>query len=175
MNKDGYRLTDKYVLFWGSPFSNFYPCKIIFNKKEFTSSEQLFMWCKAHCFQDYESEELILKAKTPKEAKRLGRLVKGYDEDRWARIRLGYMRWCVYEKFRQNPELLELLLKEGKGRKFVEGSPYDKIWGIGIHFENKLAEDKSNWVGENLLGLALDMVYDELSTRATGVKKVELV
>ena len=69
MNQDGYRVTDKYVLFWGSEFSNFYPCKIIFDHKEFKSSEQLFMWCKAHCFQDYESEELILNAKTPKEAK----------------------------------------------------------------------------------------------------------
>ena len=66
MNQDGYRVTDKYVLFWGSEFSNFYPCKILFDNIEFTSSEQLFMWCKAHCFQDYESEELIINAKTPK-------------------------------------------------------------------------------------------------------------
>ena len=65
MNQDGYRVTDKYVLFWGSEFSNFYLCKIVFNHKEFKSSEQLFMWCKAHCFQDYESEELILKSITP--------------------------------------------------------------------------------------------------------------
>ena len=53
MNKGGYRVTDKYVLFWGSEFSNFYPCKIIFDNKEFTSSVRLFMWCKAHCFQEY--------------------------------------------------------------------------------------------------------------------------
>ena len=57
MNQDGYRVTDDYVLFWGSEFSNFYTCKIKFDNKEFKSSEQLFMWCKAHCFQDYESEE----------------------------------------------------------------------------------------------------------------------
>ena len=45
MNQNGYRVTDNYVLFWGSGFSNFYPCKIIFDNKEFKSSEQLFMWC----------------------------------------------------------------------------------------------------------------------------------
>ena len=122
------------------------------------------MWCKAHCFQDYESEELIIKAKTPKEAKKLGRLVKGFDEERWSEVRFGYMRWCVYEKFRQNPKLKELLLKFGKDHNFVEGSPYDKIWGIGIHFEDELANDSKNWKGENLLGQALDMVYNELST-----------
>ena len=164
MDQDGYRVTENYVLFWGSEFSNFYPCKIVFDHKEFTSSEQLFMWCKAHCFQDYESEELILKAKTPKEAKKLGRLVKGYDDDRWSHVRFGYMRWCVYEKFRQNPKLKELLLKYGKAHKFVEGSPYDKIWGIGIHYQDINAEFPENWKGQNLLGKCLDMVYDELST-----------
>ena len=164
MNKGGYRVTDKYVLFWGSEFSNFYPCKILFDNIESTSAEQLFMWCKAHCFQDYESEELIIKSKTPKEAKKLGRLVKGFDDERWSEVRFGYMRWCVYEKFRQNPKLKELLLKFGKDHNFVEGSPYDKIWGIGIHFEDELANDSKNWKGENLLGQALDMVYNELST-----------
>ena len=57
-----------------------------------------------------------------------------------------------------------MLLKFGKDHNFVEGSPYDKIWGIGIHFEDELANDSKNWKGENLLGQALDMVYNELST-----------
>ena len=35
---------------------------------------------------------------------------------------------------------------------------------IGIHFEDELANDSNNWKGENLLGQALDMVYNELST-----------
>ena len=54
MNQDGYRITNKYVLFCGSEFSNFYPCKILFDNIEFTSAEQLFMWCNEHCFKDYE-------------------------------------------------------------------------------------------------------------------------
>lgn len=165
MNQDGYRLTDDYVLFWGSEFSNFYPCKIVYDNKEFISSEQLFMWCKAHCFQDHESEELILAARTPKEAKALGRKVKNFDDVRWSKVRSGYMRWCVYEKFNQNKKLQDLLLKVGKNRHFVEGSPYDKIWGVGIHYMEPDIEEEYNWKGENLLGKALDLVYDELSTR----------
>ena len=37
-------ITDEHVAFWGGPFSNFYPCKIVHHGHEFKSSEQCFMW-----------------------------------------------------------------------------------------------------------------------------------
>lgn len=72
--------TTKHVLFWGGPLSNFEEVHFSLEGYKFSSSEQYFMWKKAKTFGDEEIAEKILKAKTPKEAKKLGRKVRGYDE-----------------------------------------------------------------------------------------------
>ena len=81
------RVTDKYVFFWGGELSNFHPCDIefVYNKQTIKciSSEQFFMWWKAMVFNDHETADLILKAETPKEAKKLGRKVKDFNDDTW--------------------------------------------------------------------------------------------
>ena len=52
-------VTDKYVAFWGSVFSNFYPCKISHHGHDCKSSEQLFMYYKAMFFGDDETVKKI--------------------------------------------------------------------------------------------------------------------
>jgi len=65
---------------------------------------------------------------------------------------VGFLGELTYE------ELKKLLLSDKyKGKSFVEGSPVDNIWGIGIH-EDDASDDTSNWKGQNLLGKALDTV-----------------
>jgi ribA/ribD-fused uncharacterized protein len=65
-------------------------------------------------------------------------------------------------KYSQNEELKELLLNpELEGKHYVEASPLDKIWGIGVG-ETEALDDESNWRGQNLLGKALDEVRDKL-------------
>jgi ribA/ribD-fused uncharacterized protein len=59
-------------------------------------------------------------------------------------------------KFSQNPKLLEWLLKQ-EGQ-FVEASPYDKIYGIGLRSSDPRAHDPKQWQGLNLLGKALNKV-----------------
>jgi ribA/ribD-fused uncharacterized protein len=164
-------VTDKYVAFWGSVFSNFYPCEIHVTNDwwdkpvdlHFTSSEQYFMWLKATYFDDYETADKILEAKTPKEAKALGRKVKGFDEKEWADAR-EYAMWnAVLLKFRQNPDIKELLLDPDFADKgFVEGSPVDSIWGVGIDWRDPRIADEENWIGLNLLGKTLDRVRHTL-------------
>ena len=44
---------------------------------------------------------------------------------------------------------------------FVEGSPYDRIWGIGVHYKDA-SDDESTWRGENLLGKVLNEVRESL-------------
>ena len=67
----------------------------------------------------------------------------------------------VYNKFSQNPELKKLLLKY-PNHKFVEASPYDRIWGIGMREDAFGVTNEDNWLGLNLLGKIISQVRDEL-------------
>lgn len=155
-------IKDGYALFWQGMFSNFYPCKIINPEgKKFISSEQYFMYRKADFFNDHEIAEKILLANTPKEAKALGRKVKGFDTHLWDQYRFEIMEFCVRKKFEQNKDLRdELLSNKYENVNFVEASPYDKIWGIGYGIDDALSH-KSSW-GRNLLGKVLDKVRKDL-------------
>jgi ribA/ribD-fused uncharacterized protein len=112
-------------------------------------------------FSDSEVALKILSEKDPKEQKALGRLVKGYDDASWSKIRLGVVTDGNYLKFSQNKVLRDELLSTGD-KVIVEGSPYDKIWGVGLQFDDERIEDEKNWNGENLLGKALMEVRSKL-------------
>lgn len=164
-------ITDEHVAFWGGPFSNFYPCKIHVDSDwdekpvdlTFKSSEQYFMWQKAMYFGDEETAEEILKAKTPKEAKALGRQVNGFDEKEWEVAREAAMWNAVLLKFRQNEDLKKYLTNRlFVFKKFVEGSPVDCIWGVGLRWDDPRIDDESNWKGLNLLGKTLNKVQDNI-------------
>ena len=161
------KVTDKHVFFWGVWPSNWFKCHftVEYNGKtlEFFNSEQYFMWVKAITFGDEEVAEKILeKGKNPKTAKALGREVKNYDDKVWNEKRYQVMVDANLYKYSQNEELKELLLNpELEGKHYVESSPLDKIWGIGVG-ETEALDDESNWRGQNLLGKVLDEVRDKL-------------
>lgn len=166
------RITDKYILFWDGPLSNFHP----YNSKAikiqdveplnffadgfaWKTSEQYFMWRKAMYFNDLHIADEIKRAERPEQAKRLGRMVKNFDEKEWNEVSSQIMFEAVFAKFSQNENLKAYLLSECfDGKHFVEASPFDKIWGIGLHFDNKKCDNPKNWKGENKLGKVLDMV-----------------
>ena len=162
--RDGMAVYDKHVAFWGGAFSNFYPCKIRVDDKDYISSEQYFMAMKAEHFNDEEMLQNIMNSKTPKEAKAFGRQVRGFDAEEWSNVCEEYMYEGVFAKFTQNEDLKEFILSdEFKGKGFVEGSPIDGVWGVKIHYESPNIDDESNWNGLNLLGKVLDRVREELS------------
>lgn len=162
------KVTDKHVFFWGEWPSNWYPC--VFNAeyegKEYTfyNSEQYFMFVKAKTFGDEEiALKILLEGKNPKKAKQYGRMVKNYDDEKWNEIRYQVMVDANMAKYSQNDELKELLLNpELEGKHYVESSPVDRIWGVGLSENDPLIDDESNWNGQNLLGKALDEVRDKL-------------
>lgn len=163
MDANGTKIHGNYVAFWTSIFSNYYPCLIDAYGEVWFSSEQFFMWLKAKYFGDEETALAIVNAQTPSFAKRLGREVKNFDETKWSEVRYEKMYEAVYNKFSQNEHLLqELLSDKYKDKHFVEGSPYDRIWGVGIRWTDKAIADKNNWKGENLLGAVLDDVREKL-------------
>jgi ribA/ribD-fused uncharacterized protein len=162
MKKD-VKIYDKHVAFWGSAFSNFYPCHFQEGDWHWISSEQCFMAKKAEYFKDAEILEEILKAETPEKAKKLGRKVKNFDAEKWSKVCFDKMYDAVYAKFSQNSDLKELLLSsdyEGKG--FVEGSPFDGIWGVKMDWRNPDIDNEENWQGQNLLGKVLNKVREDL-------------
>ena len=158
------RVTDKHVFFWGEWPSNWFKCHFTVNhdgkELEFFNSEQYFMWMKAITFGDDEiAEEILKKGKNPKTAKALGRKVKNYDDKVWNEKRFDVMLDANMLKYAQNAELKELLLNpELEGKHYVESSPLDHIWGIGLGENDPLVDDENNWRGTNLLGKVLDEV-----------------
>lgn len=167
------RITENYVFFWKEWLSNFKkaPFFATFDPPvgdfpaimEFFCTEQYFMFMKAVTFKDWEIAKQIMAAKTPQEARSLGQKVRGYTDAVWAPIREKVMFDANFMKYSQNPDLKAMLLNpEWEDKHFVEASPYDRIWAIGISWEDKRCEDPKNWKGTNLLGQCLDAVRDVL-------------
>lgn len=162
-NNDNFIVYDKHVAFWGSEFSNFYKCQFFYLGKKFSSSEQAFMYEKALYFRDKETADLIMKAETPKEAKALGRKVRGFDSEKWSEVCEDIMYNVVLHKFSQNLNLKKLITREDLlDKKFVEGSPVDGIWGVKLSWTDPRIDNEANWNGTNLLGKVLCRVRDYL-------------
>lgn len=158
-------VTDKYVLFWGTVFSNFANTPYTSpDGKRFFCTEQEFMYRKACLFDDYEIAEEILKASTPQSCKALGRKVKNFDNAVWDRVRYDVMYNACKAKFTQNKEAHKQLMSYS-GKTFVEASPYDTIWGIGLGEYDHRAYNESTWRGQNLLGKVLTQIRDEFENK----------
>ena len=148
----------KYELFWGGPFSNFYPCKITVDGLEFNTTEQYFMFKKAITFGDFGTAVEIFISTEPKEQKKLGRRVEGFREDIWNRVARDFMFRANMAKYTQNDSLRSILCRTKL--PLVEASPYDKIWGVGLGADNPDVQDKDKWQGQNWLGEILTEIRD---------------
>ncbi|AKM45391.1 GTP cyclohydrolase [Burkholderia contaminans] len=140
-------------------FSNWHPCHFTFHDVTFNCGEQFMMYCKAMLFDDYATAESILASTSPREQKRLGRAVRGFDEARWLQVRESIMFVGCRERFRQS-ETFAAALRATGSTMLVEASPYDRIWGVGIGECDPRIGDPSAWQGLNLLGKALMRVRD---------------
>lgn len=160
VSEKGFRVTQKYLLFWGSVFSQWYKANFTdFNGTKFSSAEQFMFYHKALLFKDYEMLEKIMQTSDPKKQKEYGRLVKNFDNAIWEEYSPEIVTLGNYLKFKQNKELEKEMIRY-KYKFFVEASPVDKIWGIGLHYNDPLAEDQTKWLGLNKLGNALTYVKD---------------
>lgn len=130
-------------LFYGGTFSNF-------TKSSFTYAGQTYKTVE-HFFQtrktlDNVEREKIRTAKTPGEAKRLGRRCTLRPD--WESIKFNMMLEGLRAKFTQHGGMAEELKATGT-QELCEDSPTDFIWGW-----------RNN--GKNLLGKALMQVRKEL-------------
>jgi ribA/ribD-fused uncharacterized protein len=158
------RETNTHIYFWGTYLSNWIPdnLEIQYDGHTFTTSEQLFMYFKAVFFGDTEmANRIVAEGTHPKIAKNLGRVVKNYDESKWAPVRAEMMHKAIHAKFVQYPNLRDKL-ENTYPKVLVEGTPFDPIWGVMIKWDDDRILDERNWKGQNLLGKVLMMVRSEL-------------
>jgi len=107
--------------------------------------EHYFQAFKAYYLKDFNK---ILNAKTPAEAKKLGRKTKMRLD--WNLIRLSVMKKAINLKFKQNPEIMNKLLSTGNV-ELIEGNCWgDTYWGV------------CNGCGQNMLGKLLMELREEL-------------
>ncbi|MET9383075.1 NADAR family protein [Streptomyces sp. NPDC002928] len=179
----------KYLHFWGhrprpdgqvgaSCLSQWWPSPFVVDGVAYATAEHWMMAGKARLFGDEEGERRVLAAGHPSQAKKAGRLVRGFDEAIWERERFRIVVEGSVHKFTADAALRDFLLgtgersemgvppAEGWGRVLVEASPVDRVWGIGLAADDEAAADPERWRGPNLLGFALMEARERLRAAA---------
>lgn len=165
----------KWLMFWGHQpqadgsvgkgcLSQWWPCLFTVDGVDYASAEHWMMAGKARLFEDEETLARILLARSPAEAKKLGRLVRGFDDELWTERRFELVVAGNVAKFGQGPALRDFLLGTAN-RVLVEASARDRVWGIGLGAANEKATDPAQWRGLNLLGFALMETREQLAER----------
>ncbi|KUN76729.1 hypothetical protein AQJ66_34945 [Streptomyces bungoensis] len=163
----------RYLHFWGhrprpdgrigpACLSQWWPSPFVVDGVRYATAEHWMMAGKARLFGDPEAERRVLAAEHPAEAKRAGRLVRGFDEETWARERFRIVVEGSVHKFTSDDDLGLFLLNTGD-RVLVEASPVDRVWGIGLAADDEAASDPARWRGPNLLGFALMEAREHLA------------
>lgn len=117
--------------------SNFSPCKVIFDGKEYQTTEAAYQAAKT--FDEKEREQIRL-AKTPGETKKLGKKVKLRSD--WEEVKLQVMEDLLRQKFNQ-PKFADKLL-DTMDEELVEGNYWSDVFygqcplGVGLNHLGKL-------------------------------------
>ena len=159
-------MSNNYYFFWGGPCSQWAHSPFDEFGAEFNCTEQFMMAAKAKVFGDDETFELIMEEQLPNNQKALGRKVKGFDVNIWNEIARDYVTLGNVNKFIANHTVLEFI-HENADTFFVEASPYDKIWGIGMAATDPGINDPKNWKGTNWLGECINNARDIILTNDT--------
>lgn len=131
--------------------SNFYRSKFYYNGMWWNTSEHAYQAAKT-C--NYDEVVLVRDARTPGTARDLGQtvdLIPNFDHDKYE-----IMKDIVFEKYLQNRNLLDQLIKTGD-EYLIEDSPVDYYWGCG-----------ADGSGKNMLGRVLMEVRDDLKKGYNG-------
>jgi len=101
----------------------------------------------AHKTLDAETRELVRRAKSPKDAKKLGHSVQVRED--WPRVKLSLMREFNEKKF-ESPFLRDALLKTGDAELVFKNTWNDTYFGV------------CKGVGENWLGKILMEIREDI-------------
>lgn len=97
----------------------------------------------------------ILRTSSPRDQKGLGRAARNFNPKIWDKASIPIVTACSVVRAEADPELGGIYERSGT-RKFVEGSPLDYVWGVGLKWDDERIDDERNWLGENRLGRCHD-------------------
>ena len=140
--------------------SNFYSCKITYQGITYPSVEHCYVAMKVkddqiingQFYPSADVRELVARVSTPDQVKRFGRTLKLRKD--WDDVKLGFMEWCLREKFK-DPKLKEMLLQTGDEELVESNYWHDNVWGI-------CTCEKCGNKGENHLGKLLMKIRSEI-------------
>jgi ribA/ribD-fused uncharacterized protein len=135
--------------------------KMYMNQAHFNTAEKFMMISKAVLFRDNKMFDRMFLCDSPMVQKKLGRQVKNFDQNMWEKYCQDIVIIGNYLKFSQNDGLRQSLKSTGNAL-LVEGSPLDKIWGVGMRFDDPNIYNITEWKGTNYLGNCLMIVRDML-------------
>lgn len=87
--------------------------------------------------------------------------IRNFDESLWNDNAQDIVFQGNLAKFQQNQDLSDWF-NTTKDKHIVEGAHYDRIWGVGLSWDDEKIIDPDNWNGSNWLGEALMRVRDVL-------------
>lgn len=136
--------------------SNFHPSTIVVDGHFYKSVEHAYQALKT---TDPESQRIVREAKTPGDAKKLGRGVSLRDD--WDEVKIDVMRHLVRLKF-ENPLLRPMLIATAPA-KLIEGNHWnDKFWGV-------CRGEGQNWLGRILMEVRAEIIEEEARDGVTPV------
>lgn len=151
----------QFTFFWGGFMSQWALSPFVIDGVRYNCCEQYMMAQKAKLFHDGPAYHEIMKSENPARQKRLGRLVKNFNKDLWESVARDVVYRANYAKFTQDIRMYNDLMATGD-TEIVEASAEDTIWGIGLAEYDSRSRDKSQWLGTNWLGIAIQEVRERL-------------
>lgn len=162
-----------FVFFWkeydDKPFvtkkclSQWYYAPFFVDNQWYSCAEQFMMAEKARLFGDFEILQRIIEEPDQQSIKKLGRMVRNFNEDVWLQHRYEIIKRGNIAKFGQNEDLRKYLLATGS-KILVEASPHDVIYGVGLEEHSPEILKPQMWKGLNILGFTLMEVRDFLQS-----------
>jgi ribA/ribD-fused uncharacterized protein len=146
-------------------FSNMSEHRIDVDSTTYPTVEHYFQAMKAKEFEDEEVLDKIVKAKSAKAAKALGKKVKKFEKEIWDSKKDEIMRVGIRTKFVQHPELRKQLLDTGE-RMIGEADARNTYWGIGTSQTSDKAQHPDKWRGQNKIGKILMDLRKEFQEQA---------
>jgi len=130
--------------------SNFYPCKIIFEGKEYPSVEHAYQSAKR---DDPSWKKFCQETESPGKVKREARKIN-IDVNIWDKKKMIVMESCLNKKFNQEP-FRSMLLTTGD-QDLQEGNNWgDTFWGVSL----------KTGQGQNHLGKLIMLKRDQLNQK----------